>query len=214
MKLFTRYDIIAFVIILIPFIYLASVWGALPDQVPIHWNAEGEIDNYGDKIMLVIIPMAMPLLTYLIFIFAPIVDPKKRLDSKNKKFQSFKVLFTGLMSALAVFIIYSSYNSANFASSVITIILGVLFIILGNYIKTLKPNYFIGIRTPWTLENENVWRKTHKTASVLWFVGGLFIVLLSFILPAKLNFTVFITITIAISIIPILHSYFIYRGEK
>ena len=214
MKQFNRYHFVDLIIILIPFVYLAIIWGNLPEQVPIHWNVEGEIDNYGGKEMLIIAPILMPLLTYLIFLFAPMIDPKKRLDSNNKKYKTFKLLITGLMSLLAVFVIYSSNNSGKFDNAFITVIFGILFLILGNYIKTLKPNYFIGIRTPWTLENENVWRKTHKTASILWFVGGLAIIGFSFILPTKINITVFISITIPISIIPIIHSYFIYRGEK
>ncbi len=214
MRLFTRFDIIAFLIILAPFVYLAAVWGQLPDIVPIHWNAQGEIDNYGSKESLLLIPILLPLLTYLIFVFAPLIDPKKRLDSQNNKYQSFKVLLTGLMSVLAVFIIYSAYSAISFGISTITIIMGMLFLILGNYIKTLKPNYFIGIRTPWTLESENVWRKTHKSASVLWFVGGLAIIISSLILPNHIIFTAFITITIAITVFPILQSYFIYKGEK
>lgn len=214
MRLFTRFDIIAFLIILAPFVYLAAIWGQLPETVPIHWNAQGEIDNYGSKESLLFIPILLPLLTYLIFVFAPLIDPKKRLDSQNNKYQSFKVLLTGLMSVLAVFIIYSAYSAISFGISTITIIMGTLFLILGNYVKTLKPNYFIGIRTPWTLESENVWRKTHKSASVLWFIGGLAIIISGLILPNHIIFTVFITITIAITVFPILQSYFIYKGEK
>lgn len=198
----------------IPFLYLAYIWGNLPDSVPIHWNIEGEIDNYGGKEILIAIPFALPMLTYLIFLFAPIIDPKKRLDSDNNKYQSLKVMLTGVMSAMAIYILHSSYSAESFGSSTITIILGALYVIIGNYIKTLKPNYFIGIRTPWTLESKNVWRKTHKSASTLWFVGGLLIIALSFLLPLEINFTVFIIITIIITVTPILHSYLLYKGEK
>lgn len=214
MKFNLRYDIIAIILIAIPFIYLATIWGELPDSVPIHWNIEGEIDDYGSKGILIAIPFALPMLTYLIFLFTPVIDPKKRLDADNKKYQSLKLLLTGVMSAMALYILYASKTAESFGSATITIIFGVLFIILGNYIKTLKPNYFIGIRTPWTLESEDVWRKTHKSASLLWFIGGLLIIALSFLLPIEINFIVFIGITIIITLAPIVHSYLIYKGEK
>ena len=74
------------------------------------------------------------------------------------------------MSAIAVFIIYSVQQSQS-KPTFIFILIGLLFTILGNYFKTIKPNYFIGIRTPWTLENEDVWKKTHLLGGKLWFVG-------------------------------------------
>ncbi len=78
---------------------------------------------------------------------------------------------------------------------------------MGNFFKTIRPNYFIGIKTPWTLENETVWKETHLLAGKLWFVGGLLIILCSLIFNKSLGSTIFITITIIISVIPIVFSY-------
>ena len=116
------------------------------------------------------------------------------------------------MSALAIFILYSVQNGTCNASFIFAII-GLLFAFLGNYFKTIKPNYFIGIRTPWTLENEEVWRKTHLLGGKMWFVGGL-IMALTFVLPESLSLYVFLGITAIISVIPIVYSYLEFKKIK
>jgi uncharacterized membrane protein len=200
-------------IVLLPFIYLASIWNQLPEKVPMHWNIKGEIDRYGEKMELIIIPILLPLLVYIIFLVVPKIDPKNKLNKMGNKLQAIKVLLTTFMAILALFIIYSAKNQSFANPNYIILLIGVLYIILGNYFKTIKANYFIGIRTPWTLENETVWKKTHKLGGKLWFVGGIIIVLTSLILDKEPNVTVFLIITGIITIIPIVYSYIIFKNE-
>ena len=94
------------------------------------------------------------------------------------------------------------------------LLIGVLFILLGNYFKTIKPNYFIGIRTPWTLENETIWKETHKLGGKLWFVGGILIVIFSLLLDKRQAFTVLMLITGLITIVPIVYSYLMFKKER
>ena len=202
------------VIVLLPFIYLAYIWNQLPEKVPMHWNIKGEIDRYGEKIELLLIPILLPLLVYIIFLVIPKIDPKNKLNKMGNKLQSLKVLMTIFMSVLALFIIYSAKNQSFANPNYIVLLIGVLYIILGNYFKTIKANYFIGIRTPWTLENETVWKETHKLGGKMWFIGGIIIVLSSLILDKQPNFTLFLIITGIISIIPIVYSYIIFNKEK
>lgn len=200
-------------IVLLPFIYLAYIWNQLPEKVPMHWNIKGEIDRYGEKMELIIIPILLPLLVYIIFLVVPKIDPKNKLNKMGNKLQTIKVLLTTFMSILALFIIYSAKNQSFANPNYIILLIGVLYIILGNYFKTIKANYFIGIRTPWTLENESVWKKTHKLGGKLWFVGGIIVVLTSLILDKEPNVTVFLIITGIITTIPIVYSYIIFKNE-
>ena len=200
-------------IVLLPFIYLAYIWNQLPAKVPMHWNIKGEIDRYGEKMELIIIPILLPLLVYIIFLVVPKIDPKNKLNKMGNKLQTIKVLLTTFMSILALFIIYSAKNQSFANPNYIILLIGVLYIILGNYFKTIKANYFIGIRTPWTLENETVWKKTHKLGGKLWFVGGIIVVLTSLILDKEPNVTVFLIITGIITVIPIVYSYIIFKNE-
>jgi uncharacterized membrane protein len=202
------------VIVLLPFIYLAYIWNQLPEKVPIHWNIRGEIDRYGEKIELLLIPFLLPFLMYIIFLVIPKIDPKNKLNKMGKKLKTLKVLMTTFMSILALFIIYSIKNQNFTNPNYIVFFIGVLYIILGNYFKTIKANYFIGIRTPWTLENESVWKETHKLSGKMWFVGGIIVVLSSLILDKQPNFTLFLIITGIITIIPIVYSCILFRKEN
>lgn len=201
------------VIVLLPFIYLAYIWNELPNKVPMHWNLKGEIDRYGDKTEMIIIPFLLPLLTYLIFLVVPKIDPKNNLNKMGRKLQTIKFLLTTFMSVLALLIIYTAKNQSFTNPNYIVLMGGVLFIILGNYFKTIKPNYFIGIRTPWTLENETVWKKTHKLGGKMWLIGGILVVISSLILNKSQNFTAFMITSAVITIIPIAYSYLIYKNE-
>lgn len=194
-------------IILLPFAYLAYIWNQLPQQVAMHWNAKGEIDRYGDKTELLLLPFLLPVLVYLIFLVVPKIDPKNKLNKMGNKLQTLKVLMTTFMSVLALFLIYSAKNESFANPNYIVLSVGVLYIILGNYFKTIKPNYFIGIRTPWTLENESVWKTTHQLSGKIWFAGGIIVVLSSLLLDKQSNFILFFIITGIITIIPVVYSY-------
>src|SRR5690606_37809074 len=108
MKLKNELPLIA--IVLLPFIYLAYFWNQLPEKVPMHWDINGNIDRYGDKIELLLIPFLLPFLVYVIFLVVPKIDPKKKLHKMGNKLQNLKILMTTFMSVLALFIIYSSKN--------------------------------------------------------------------------------------------------------
>lgn len=201
-------------IVSLPFIYLAYYWNELPEKVPVHWNIKGEIDRYGDKSELLLIPFLLPILVYLIFLLIPIIDPKKNLGKMGKKYGSIKFILTTFMSALAIYILSTAKSGSMNNPNTLLLLLGLLFLILGNYFKTLKANYFIGIRTPWTLENEEVWKSTHQLAGKLWFSGGLLIAVLSLVLEHEANFIAFISITTLITLIPIVFSYLDFRKRE
>lgn len=201
-------------IVILPFIYLAFLWNQLPKTIPIHWNINGEIDRFGDKVGLLLIPILLPLLTYLIFLVIPKIDPKNKLNNMGNKFQSLKLLMTLLMSVLALFIIYSTKEQSLSNPNHVMLLIGVLYIILGNYFKTIKPNYFIGIKTPWTLESEYIWKETHKLGGILWLVGGILVIILSLILNPRLNTIFFLGITAIITIVPIVYSYTLHQSQN
>ena len=129
----------------------------------------------------------------------------------GKKYTVLKTVLTVFMSVLAMIIIYAAMNESFYNPNYILLLIGVLFAILGNYFKTLRANYFIGIKTPWTLENETVWKETHKLAGKIWFIGGLIIIFGSLILEQTANTFLFVAITVTITLIPVVYSYFKYQ---
>jgi len=201
-------------IALLPLLYLGSVWNSLPEKVPLHWNLEGEIDNWGSKYTLIGLVFLMPILTYILMLVVPKIDPKKRIEVMGGKYDQFKFILVAFMSVLSIFIIYISKNQKLSSPSMIVVLVGILFVFMGNYFKVIKPNYFIGIKTPWTLENEEVWKLTHLLAGKMWVIGGIVIVICSLIVPEDLNFYIFMSITAVISFVPIVYSYLIYQKTK
>jgi len=199
-------------IVLLPFIYLAYIWFDLPDEVPIHWSIEGEVDAYGNKNLLILIPILLPLLTYLIFLIIPKIDPKNKLNNMGNKFKIIKFALTMFMSILALLIIYSAKNSSIFNPNYLVLLFGVLFIVLGNYFKTIKPNYFLGFKTPWTLENETVWKETHKLAGKLYLIFGFLIILSSLMISKELNMRIFLISIVLTIIIPFIYSYVKFKN--
>lgn len=202
-------------ITLFPVIYLAFVWSNLPEKVPMHYDFQGNIDRYGSKTELIWISLLLPAFVYVLFLLLPLIDPKKKLQNMGNKLLQIRYIMTIFMSALSVFIIYSSKNPSVVESSLLFAGIGLLFIILGNYFKTIKPNYFLGIRTPWTLENEIVWKDTHRLAGKIWFFGGSLIIIFCLIIPNQETLSyIFMGIAGLLALIPIIYSYLRFRKLK
>lgn len=201
-------------IVLLPFVYLAIIWNKLPQKVPVHWNIHGEIDRYGEKTEMILIPVLLPLLVYLIFLVVPKIDPKNKLNKMGNKLHSLKFVLTTLMSGLALFLIFSAQHQNFTNPNLIFVFVGLMYLVFGNYFKTIKANYFIGIRTPWTLESETVWKETHRLAGKLWLAGGLLVIISALFLDDKMNVLIFFIITGIITLVPAVYSYFIFKKEN
>ena len=201
-------------IVLTPFVYLALIWNSLPETVPIHWNSKGEIDRWGNKLTLILMLFMLPVLTYIIMSAVAKIDPKKKMSLMGGKLYQLKFIMVLFMSFLALFIIYSTKNLASSSPSFVFTLVGALFVILGNYFKVIQPNYFIGIKTPWTLEYPEVWKTTHVFAGKLWFIAGLVIVLGSLIFESPVFSKVFLVIVLSIATAPLVYSYIKYKSLK
>lgn len=200
-------------IVLVPFIYLAIIWNSLPDTVPIHWNSEGEIDNWGSKFTLIFMLLLLPVLTYVIMSVISKIDPKKRISLMGGKLYQLKFFLVLFMSLLALFIVYSTEKQSS-SSNLVFVIIGFLLLVFGNYFKVVQPNYFIGIRTPWTLENQEVWKTTHVFAGKLWFAAGLLIILGSLFFESSVFHKIFLVVVFTIVIVPVLYSYLKFKRLK
>lgn len=214
MKLNLKTELPLIGIVFAPFIYLFYIWDTLPEKVPTHWNTSGEIDDWGSKFSLFLLLFLLPVLTYLVTVFIPIIDPKNKINKMGGKFQQLKFGLVTLMSFLAIIIIYSSKNKSFSDTNLIYVPIGLLFMLLGNFFKVIQPNYFIGIKTPWTLESPEVWKLTHLLAGKIWIVGGLFIVFFTFIIDAVYFNYVFLSTIAFLVLIPTFYSYFKFKELK
>lgn len=215
MKTNFKNEIVTLLVVAIPFIYLALIWGALPDIVPTHWNARGEVDDTGSKFSLLIIPIMLPLLTYLLLLVIPFLDPRKKLAKMGNKYNTIKLVLVLSMSVLATAILYATQNASVDMGKVVFVIIGGMFVALGNYFKTIKPNYFMGIRTPWTLESDYVWKETHNLGGKVWMIGGLIVIAVSLIVTHPLTLTIVnASLLMVLAFIPTIYSYTLFQKEK
>lgn len=170
-------------ILLLPALMTAVYWNALPEQIPIHWNLRGEVDGYGPRYML---PL-MNLGVYLLLTLAPLIDPRR--NNYRRFVRTFFYLRVGIVLFLVALNFLSIYIALGYDLPAVRLIMAATFLLLallGNYLSTVKPNYFIGFRLPWTLEDDEVWRATHRMAARLWFGLGMLGILFAFVLPLPL----------------------------
>lgn len=201
-------------ILALPAIYLAYVWNKLPERVPMHYDIEGHIDRYGDKSEMISVNLILlfsGMLTTLLVIYLPKIDPKRNSAVTQKIGKKISVAISIFMAMINIYIIFVTEHQSFNSPRPVLVAVALLFVFLGNLMNNVKPNYFIGIRTPWTLESEEVWRKTHHLSAKLWFWTGLGLALLMLVLPAIASVIVFIGATLAIAIIPIVYSYRLFK---
>ncbi len=199
------------IILLLPFVASAVLWNDLPDVVPTHFNIQGEADDYGPKWMTAILIPAIGLGVYFLLIFLPAIDPKKRIRSTQKPIAAIRIFTSVFFTGIYAIVMTITLGYTVDVSTYVFVAIGLLFMILGNYMNSVKPNYFIGIRTPWTLEDPEVWRRTHRLASKIWMAGGLMLIIIA--LTMGISYTSYLVTFILILLggIPLVYSYLIFK---
>lgn len=184
----------------------------LPDLVPAHWNIRGEVDNYFSRFWGA---FALPLLAagvYLAMLFAPYVDPRR--DSYVRFEGAYRAVRLGLVFFLAVLhaviLAVALGGPPELVPRVVPATLGLLMLVIGNYLPQARFNYFFGVRTPWTLASEEVWRRTHRFSGPAFVLGGLAALAAAF-LPAPANFAVGMGGIGAAALASVVYSYLAFR---
>ena len=209
---------IIWLIVIMPIIYLAIVWSQLPEKVALHFNLKGNIDRYGSKnelLLLVLLLTALNVGIYFLLTNMYRIDPKKNAADNKSRLRRIGFAVSVFMSAILCLIIYSSiHGNIKFGIPLILSGTGLLFAFMGNYMHNIKPNYFAGFRLPWTLNNDENWKKTHALGGRLWFAGGLFIAVVCLFTPPLISLIIFFTVMVVITIIPGVFSYRLYKKQK
>ena len=201
-------DYLMWGVIVAPLIYLAFVWDQLPEIVPTHFGISGQPDAYGPKWTLIILS-AVSVGIYFLLRYVPQLDPRLNQARLSEHYPKLVLLILTFMGAIQVLIIRSAMTKIAGEAFTNIIFVGVFLLLagIGNYLNNIKSNYFVGIRTPWTLESEANWRATHQLASRIWFAGGIAMAVLALFLPMNWVLGVFITLVVLMTIIPTVYSY-------
>jgi uncharacterized membrane protein len=186
----------------------------LPDHMVVHWGMDGQPDGYASKwfasLMFPVFMLGMILLQQ----WLPTIDPNKE---NIERFQgAYNIIGAGIVSLFFILHLVVILQGLGYELNVpmlTTLLLGALFILTGNYLPRVRPNYFLGIRNPWTLTDEEVWRKTHRTGGKMFVAGGVLILLASFF-PTAYLFYVVLAVVLIVAIGTTILSYVIYKQKQ
>ena len=199
---------------LLPLVLVAVFYSRLPDQVPMHWGFDGEINRYGSKNELWLMGALGPLFA-LLFQFLPRLDPKKRNYEKfHTYYEAFALVLVAFIAVMMGVALLESFRPGTVSMGrVVSALVGLLFLFIGNIMGKVKPNFFMGIRTPWTISDPDVWNRTHRLGGGLFFLCGLATLASALLLPGAVTFWVLMGGVLTAALVPAAMSYLWYRKK-
>jgi len=205
----TTADIVSFLLLLATAIVTAILYPQLPEQIPTHWNAAGEVDDYTAKPWGVIVLPLAALMCWGLMKVIPLISPKGfRTDGFQGVINVFQVAMVALLSVIAVLVLFASTGADVPIESIVPLGVGLLFLILGNYMGKVRKNFFIGIRTPWTLASDEVWARTHRLGGWVFMLSGFLLMGAAFLPGMMIPLVVAVVIA---AFAPVVYSYILYR---
>jgi len=212
----SKHEWIFWILLIIPFLYSAITWNQLPDQVPTHFNIHGEPDQYSSRVFGALALPVFGIILYFILRYIPLIDPrKKNYEYFGKSYFYIRLSITGFMLLIYFFSMQASLGHPDlFHPRIMFTAVFILFALLGNYMRNIRPNFFVGIRTPWTLDNAEVWKKTHELGGKFFFYGGLIGAACSLMMSDQNAVILFFVIMVIITMVPVVYSYFEFQKIK
>lgn len=191
-----------------------SLWfyPQLPNPVPTHWDMAGQVNGYTPKPWGVILFPLVMIGMWLVLWALPYISPKGfRLDSFLPVYGIISLAILAMLFVIMVIVFLAAKGNHIPVQRVAPIVVGLLLLVLGNYMGKVRKNFFVGIRTPWTLASDEVWMRTHHLGGWLFVVGGLIIAVAGLLAPAHLVPGILIAVVITVSLVTVGGSYVIYR---
>ena len=192
----------------------AVSYPSLPDQIPMHWDFNGTV-SYNDKYQLFLM-CGMAVLFAFMFDLLPKIDPRRKNYQKfSTYYDSFCIFMQVFLLIMTGIILVESFRPGTVSVPVIVMLgVGSLFLFIGNIMPKVKSNFYMGIKTPWALSSEEVWRKTHRLGGKCFFLAGLVMLLGAFFSSRQLIAWIIFACVMIASIIPGIMSYIWWRQEQ
>ncbi len=215
MKIEWKQESLSLLAILVAFILSVVFYSQLPDPMPIHWNSTGQVDDYAPRFIGAFLLPIIMIGTYILLLVVPRIDPRqeniKRFNETYILLRHGILVFMAYIHAVVFYAVLS--NQDNLVGGFVIGGVGILFMVIGNYMPRMRSNWFMGIRTPWTLSSDSVWRKTHRLGGKLFVLAGLIMLFAAFLRPEFTVIAIFLSVLLA-SLVPIIYSYFLYKQEQ
>ena len=199
--------ILTSLICLIPILVGAAVYSRLPETMATHWNFQGEADGWSSRPVAV---FALPGLLLAVNLLLPLglkADPKhENMSPALKAVVFWTIPVLSLVCSGATIAAGLGYHLS--IERIVPALMGVLFVLIGNYLPKTKQSYTLGIRLPWTLASEENWNRTHRLGGFLWVIGGLYFIVMSFF---SWSLAAFLIPILLMALVPAVYSYLLYR---
>ncbi|HEV8070141.1 MAG TPA: SdpI family protein [Planctomycetaceae bacterium] len=213
MKRTWRGELVQLLPIAAMFVVAALCWSHASDRIPVHWNWRGEVDRYGGKFEGLLLLPLISLGLYFLLLVLPLFDPgKANYPTFAGAYNLIRLTITLFLSAIYAVGVLVSLGYHVDMNTVIGLAMGLLFIVLGNVMGKIRPNWFVGVRTPWTLSSKLSWTKTHRLAGWLFIVMGLLAVAWA-ISQSVWMLGLMIAVDFACGITMVVYSYLVYRKD-
>ncbi|MBR6595304.1 MAG: SdpI family protein [Oscillospiraceae bacterium] len=210
-KKYKKQLILSSIVILLPIVFGLIMWSKLPNTFVTHWGADGAADGFSSKAFAVFFIPA--LLLALQFICVWITDRTNRGNEQSPKVMNLIFCIMPVISLLVCGMMYAIALGRTFdAALLLPVILGLLFVVIGNYMPKCTRNSTVGIKVIWALNNEENWNATHRFAGKAWVISGL-IAAFSALLPMKIGYPILFVALIGGGLLPALYSYLYYRKQ-
>lgn len=190
------------------------LWDRLPNMMASHWNVNDQVDGYMPKVWGVFMVPLIALGMFVLFLVIPFIDPlKANIAQFREAFNLFIVLIVAFMVYIHALTLFWSLGYTGFKMSTSMLpAMGLLFIFIGFMLRKAKRNFFIGIRTPWTLSSDRVWDETHRLGAIL-FMGSGVLAFIGGMLGGNLAFWMLMIPLLGSTIFLIVYSYVLYQRE-
>jgi uncharacterized membrane protein len=209
-------NVLIVLIALSPLGYLFIAWHSIPETFVTKFEFNQSFEKVQSRETLLtstIILSVVAALLYLLMRNLKKVDPKVDEATPKSSFHKLGLIITLFLVIVNYFFVLSAKNDWVISTNVAVAFFGLLIAFIGNYMNNLKPNYIAGIRLPWTLNDHENWRRTHRFASKLWFIGGIVLIIISFLLSKILLIPAMISVLVVLVLIPSIYSYSLYRSK-
>jgi immunity protein, SdpI family len=192
----------------------AAVYHRLPDTMAVHWDLDGNPNGWMPRAIGAAFGPVMLVLMWLLLRFVPRIDP--RAENYARFREAYEVIVASVLVLLLVvhgimLAVALGYHVS--VARIVPALVGALFVVIGNMMPLVRPNWWFGIRTPWTLSNDRVWTRTHRLAGYTMTAGGVVMIVAALAVPAQLGVPVLVAVAVASTFGPALYSYLTWKRE-
>ncbi|MDO5549030.1 MAG: SdpI family protein [Eubacteriales bacterium] len=199
----------------LPLILAGLSWSRLPDTIPLHWGLHGEVNRWAGRNVIFLLA-AIALIFTIVLLFAAKIDPKARNINRRRNLYEGLIVLLNLMllGMMGITIAEAIRPGTVNVGQAVTLVVGILFAAIGNYLPKMKQNFTIGVRTPWALADEANWQYSNRFGGYMMFFAGLMMILGAFLLDDIWRFALILILVIAWVIGTFFVSYWYYRTNK